>query len=271
MKSTRLLWRTAGITALLATVLFIAGFVYAVQSILHPKGTDAAPAQPTPAAGSDLLAKDKLQIVALGDSLTKGMGDTTGEGYAGKVKKGLQQDAGKPVYMWNFAQNGWRTDQLLAELNRPGSEIPNSVRKADIVLLTIGGNDLFQFGVANNSMNTDRLEIDYASLKEHLPKASSNLTKIIGRLAALNPQAKIVYVALYHPFLDYDPKREGSAIVQDWNNRAFAAANLYPNVTVIPTFDLFQKNLLKYLYSDHFHPNDAGYARMAERVIQALE
>ena len=34
-------------------------------------------------------------------------------------------------------------------------------------------------------------------------------------------------------------------------------------------FNILQENT--YLYTDHFHPNEAGYARIAERIMQALQ
>ena len=45
----------------------------------------------------------------------------------------------------------------------------------------------------------------------------------------------------------------------------------YPNITVIPTYDLFLNHEEKFLYNDHFHPNQAGYERIAERIIQVLK
>jgi lysophospholipase L1-like esterase len=46
--------------------------------------------------------------------------------------------------------------------------------------------------------------------------------------------------------------------------------NTYPNMILVPTADLFEQNLTKYMYTDHFHPNQEGYQRMAERAVQAL-
>lgn len=46
--------------------------------------------------------------------------------------------------------------------------------------------------------------------------------------------------------------------------------NRDPNMTLVPTFDLFQHKLGEYLSSDHFHPNGAGYQAIADRIVQGM-
>lgn len=315
MKRTRLLWPVAGIAALLATLLFVSGFVYAVREILSPNPDRQEAAPQAERQPNDPLSQNKIQILALGDSLTRGVGDEAGEGYVGKVKRALEKDTGKPVFVWNYAVNGARTQQLLAYLEAQSSA--DYVRQANIILLTIGGNDLNQFvnipgtnetasqaapGLPRTKAQTpvspssaaegrqqtaaaspappvpggvvpgaDPVAIPYDEIKKRMPEVLARFDTIIGKLAEMNPNAKIVYVGLYHPYLDYDPDRKGSALIQDWNYGAFQIANKYPNVTVVPTFDVFQNHLNEMLFGDHFHPNGKGYERMAERVIQVLE
>lgn len=294
MKHNRLVWPIAGIIALLATLLFISGFVYAVREILVPSPSGPQTVPQTEGRPNDPLSKDKIQILALGDSLTKGVGDEAGDGYVGKVKRTLEQETGRPVYVWNYAVNGARTKDLLAKLEEAGSA--DYVRQANVILLTIGGNDLNQFasvpggnaGVGTNQAapaqlpaaapsagngavpGTEGLAIPYEEIRKGMPAVLTRLDTIIGKLAQMNPNAKIVYVGLYHPYLDYDPERKGSVLIQEWNFGAFQIANQYPNVTVVPTFDVFQNHLSEMLFGDHFHPNGKGYETMAERVMQVL-
>lgn len=268
MKSSRLLWGSVGIIALLTTCLFVFGLIYAVKEILYPIPVKSADS----AAGQEItnnpLAKDKIQIVTLGDSLTRGTGDQTGKGYVTNVKEMLEEVMDKPVYViGNFSVNGYRTDQLLKDLETK-STVVDTLKQANLIMLTIGGNDIFQ--LARNELDLTT-EINPVALYERLPEATKRLDQILTRLARLNPKATIIYVGLYNPFLDMDETGKSSLVIEEWNDKAFKIVNRYPNMTLVSTFDLFEIHHNKYLYSDHFHPNKEGYERIAERIVQALE
>lgn len=306
MRSTKWLWRATGLFGLLSTIVLAAGMVYGINTILNPKGetlpdeTASPPtAAPSPAGGTDA---SKIQILALGDSLTKGYGDDKGEGYVGRVKRGLETSTGKPVYLWNFAVNGATTADMAAEINKPTSA--DYIRQADIILFTIGGNDLNRIANAqpaspapspsaeaaegaspapagstaatpaagaNPGAVPQEIQFNMDELKNKLPASEERLASMLDKLAQLNPKARILYVGLYHPFLEYDPNRVGAEWIGRWNNTAFQAANRHPNVTVVPTYDIFQLHGTELLFSDHFHPNTAGYDEIAARVMQVLK
>lgn len=273
MKHTRLLWILAGTAALVSTVIFLIGFIYGVQTVVNPKGVEPKPGATEPPSANVPAAQDKLQILALGDSLTKGVGDETGEGYVGKVKRALEKDAKKPVFVWNFAVNGALTTQLLSDLEAKSSA--DQVGRANIILLTIGGNDLNHLAEgsvsAQNVPNVESLELNYDEVNQRMPEALDRLERIIAKLSGLNPAARIVYVGLYNPYSDLDPKGQGAALIAKWNYSAALIGNKYPNVTVVPTYDLFQTHQEEWLYSDHFHPNAIGYDKIAGRVVQLLK
>jgi lysophospholipase L1-like esterase len=285
MKSSKMLWRVVGSIAFISTVLFICGFIYAAQDIINPKPSDLG-IVPTPAkSAAQQFPKGEITIMALGDSLTRGTGDTSGDGgYVGKVKKQLEDLWKKPVHVFNQAVNGWRADSLLKSLGEPN--IQNLIQNADIIMLTIGANDLNHaadnpIAVTDSKTSAtplpskspnDQPEINYAEIKKNLPAIEEKLTSILTKIATLSPNAKIVYVGLYNPYYAKDLTMEGTAILQDWNHKAAQIANGFPNMIVVPTFDLFQFNIKNYLYNiDEFHPNSLGYERIAARVVQALQ
>ncbi|MEK3917417.1 GDSL-type esterase/lipase family protein [Paenibacillus sp. FSL H7-0331] len=274
MFSTRFLWRTVGLAALLSTLICVFGFVYAINQIMYPKlaanNDFAIPVEVVKPKESPLASKDKIQIVALGDSLTAGTGDLSGRGYVGQTKEKLEQQLGKPVYILNnFAIPGFRTYDVLKDMDAK-KDIGTSLSQADLILLTVGGNDLFEGGQGVLS-TTGEEGFNPKAAEERMPEALQRLEQILDRVAKLNPTATIAYVGLYHPFLDMDPKREGILTVQKWNAAAFEIAHRYPNIVVVPTSDLFELNLGKYLYTDHFHPNQDGYERIAERIVQIVK
>ncbi|AEI41406.1 GDSL-type esterase/lipase family protein [Paenibacillus mucilaginosus] len=273
MFSTKWLWRTAGSAALLSTLLCAFGFGYAVNQILYPEPAPAAlpgEAAPQPAVKKEEAweVKNQIRIVAIGDSLTAGTGDLAGKGYVGHVKEKLEQKLGKPVFVYNnFAIPGFRTYDLLKDWDAK-QDITKSLGEADLVLMTIGGNDLFEGGTGIFGETGEGFNPQAAA--DRIPEAAKRLGQIMERTSKAAPNARILYVGLYHPFLDLDPEKAGAPVVQRWNAAAFEAASRYPNITVVPTYDLFELNLNKYLYTDHFHPNAAGYERIAGRIVDIL-
>jgi len=268
LNSTGRLWRAVGLAALLGTLLLIGGLAYAVNDVLNPKAIEWEGAQAQP-SGPAAEEKTKIDIVALGDSLTVGTGDVSGKGYVQLVRESLAESTKKPVnVIGNYAQNGYVTEQLLNDLQNPNG-IAYAVGKADVVLLTIGGNDLFAIG--RDVLDSQSSELDPEDVRARLPQPLARLEQILTALSGMNPNATIVYVGLYHPFYDIPELRPASVYVQQWNDQAQQIAGRLANVVFVPTFDLFQLNFAKYIYSDHFHPNQDGYARIAARVVQALE
>jgi lysophospholipase L1-like esterase len=65
--------------------------------------------------------------------------------------------------------------------------------------------------------------------------------------------------------------KPASEVVAKWNDYAFRLAKADGNATVVPTYDLFEFSLNRYLSSDHFHPNAQGYERISDRIVQALQ
>jgi lysophospholipase L1-like esterase len=261
LKSSKLLWSGLALTALLTTALFIAGFVYAIDQLVFPEPSNVI-ADPNQPEKDDLAAQDNIRILAFGDSLTRGSGDATGKGYVQNVKELLDGETDKPVnLLGNYAVNGYTTEQVLNDL-KTMNEVRRSVSGANLILFTAGGNDLFQFA---------REEVDPQAFLKRIPETLARLEQILDTVVGLNPKAAIVYIGLYNPFPELDKSGESALAVQQWNHQAFELINGYDNVIFVPTYDLFVRNTDKYLYSDGFHPNELGYARIADRVFKVLE
>lgn len=268
MKGTRLIWRTVGLAAVLTTILLVFGLVYAAMDVLNPQPASFLTEPEKPKVETP-LDKDTIRIVALGDSLTKGTGDTSGKGYVLNVKEKLEQKLNKQVNLiGNYAVNGYKSDQLLRDLQGQIG-VSYGIEKADLILLTMGGNDLFS--ISQDVMNSQTDQLDPDKVRQRMPEPLKRMEQILVKLAEMNPKATIVYVGVYNPFYDLPEMRPASVHVAEWNDAVFRTAAKYPNIVYVPTFDLFQLNFSKYIYSDHFHPNQDGYVRIADRVLQALQ
>ncbi|ANE47906.1 hypothetical protein SY83_18235 [Paenibacillus swuensis] len=274
MGKSRWMWGLVGIISLLSTLIFIFGFGYAVKDILNPTAVSVGDGPELNVLEEPLVTKEEIHIVALGDSLTRGTGDETGKGYVGHLLEKLAKASGKKVKLvGNLAVNGYRSDQLLYDLHNKKGEA-YALKQANLVLLTIGGNDLSyaaleQSGGGNNLNEVS--DIDPKKLEKQLKEPKENVKKIIEKIGKINPRAKIVYIGLYNPYYEADESKRSSLVIQQWNSGVFETLNQFPNMTLVPTQDLFEGQPTEYLAGDQFHPNGAGYERIADRVVQALE
>nr|WP_237648659.1 SGNH/GDSL hydrolase family protein [Sediminibacillus terrae] len=211
-----------------------------------------------------LFVKKDLDIVAIGDSLTQGVGDTSHNGgYVGILGNTLNDDGQQKVDIVNYGKRGNRSDQLLKRLDQ--TEIKNSIEEADIVLVTIGANDIMKV-VKNNFTN-----LEYEPFVKEQANYMVRLRKIFDKMLELNPDATIYLIGFYNPFENYfsDVEQLGQ-IIDDWNGTGSTVALEYEQVNYIPTKDLFASTDQDLLYEDNFHPNNTGYKLIAERVLEYI-
>ena len=112
---------------LLVLVLLLAGGCGAAEPTPTPAPT-ACPATPTPAAHSGIL------IVAMGDSLTEGLGVDTADAYPAQLERKLRA-GGYDVTVVNAGVSGETSSGALSRVDWVLRQKP------DIVILATGGND----------------------------------------------------------------------------------------------------------------------------------
>ncbi|MGG1674438.1 SGNH/GDSL hydrolase family protein [Neobacillus sp. NRS-1170] len=205
--------------------------------------------------------KKGLTILALGDSLTRGTGDETGKGYVGVLLDEIKEKTKRPVQLTNLGINGQRSDQLKKQIGQ--KEVQRQIQKADMVLVTIGGNDLFRGGQGIVDFQAGNI----ATIEK---KYLDNLKFIFEQIRKSNSKANVFFIGLYNPFIELDQGKEMSKVVRHWNYDSAEVSAAFPKIVFVPTFDLFELKVNDYLYSDKFHPNSKGYRLIAERVASLL-
>jgi len=252
------LWTAPLSVGIAAAILFGTGLVLALRgSAGRPLGT---PPPVRPAASAPAAPKDGIfRILVVGDSLAKGTGDETGKGFGVNVLEGFRKKGRAEIT--NLAVNGMESPEVLALVE--SANVRALAAGASLILVSVGGNDL-SHSITRGAAPTDVAEAVAVSRTGY----AQNLRTILATLREANPTARICVLGLYDPLGgDQGQQRLGASVILQWNTLIAETALSFPNVTVIPTFDLFQGRPDR-LSADHYHPNGDAYAEIARRVLQ---
>ncbi|WP_034550045.1 GDSL-type esterase/lipase family protein [Carnobacterium funditum] len=226
--------------------------------------------------------KQTIHFLAIGDSLTKGVGDSTQNGgYVPLVANQLKETRGiDNVTTKNYGITGERSDQILKRVQQQ-EDLQVDIKRADIIVLSAGGNDLVQ------TFKKEKLKINQESFLQPEKKYKNNLSMILKKLNKQNPKAQIYVFGLYNPYDSLFPEMtEMKDILLSWNtatkliaeeNKAtyFSLSSLF-NGAERPTISKINKSSEKIdtsslLYEeDLFHPNDKGYQLIANELYRAI-
>lgn len=210
----------------------------------------------------EFASEEDVDIVALGDSLTQGVGDDTDQGgYVGILDRTLQV-LDTNVHFQNFGKRGNRTDQLLHRLEEEPA-LAEALEEADMIIITIGANDIMQV-LKENIMD---LEISY--FNEEQTSYEERLHEIFDTIRSLNEDASIYLLGIFNPFKNYfEDIPELDQIVLNWNDIGREIVSENENSTFVPIDDLFDDDAADLFAEDNFHPNYDGYYLMAERILE---
>ncbi|MGY3766066.1 SGNH/GDSL hydrolase family protein [Vagococcus vulneris] len=172
-----------------------------------------------------------LRISAIGDSLTEGVGDNTKSGgYVPILQRDLTDE--QPidvVQMSNFGKAGDRSDQILKRLKKD-KDMQKSVKEANVITMTVGGNDLMQ---AFQSRIFGKTSIK--KFEKPMTKYQKELKKLYEEIRTLNPEAPVYQLGVYNPFLvSFGEIEEAQDIVDFWNNGSREFVNEQKNAFFVP-------------------------------------
>lgn len=255
-----------------------------------------------------LVQKKTVHLVAVGDSLTYGQGDEKKDGgYVGIIKAKIEKRyQHTTVKTKNYGVSGDRSDQILARLNSQ-SEMRKDLRHADIITMTVGGNDLMQ-NLEKDLLNSPKtVDKDVNQAQQTYIKS---LNKLLTAVRKQNPHAPIFVMSIYNPVYTYFPNVDTiNNSISKWNQTTKKVTQNYRQIyfvdinhlmswgqykTPAQRQQLVQKeqqanqgkvtqrqvinimsnkdhNLNEYISTeDNFHPNHRGYQQMANRLFDKM-
>lgn len=240
------------VSLLVVVVVAVAAAVIAFTLPGGPAGAPAETPSPTPRA---------QRLLVLGDSIGTGAGATTS--YAAELVERL----GRPLDLRNLARNGWTTSDLLTALQED-PRFRGAVAEADLITVTIGGNDLlaarraYLDGTCGGADGLDCVRAAVADLGQRWDA-------IAAELRSLAPEAAtIVTATIYDPFAGVSPDAAITQTLDDYLTQANAAIRDRASahgIAVAPVAESFagQADLIS---DDGIHPSDSGHARIADLV-----
>lgn len=227
----------------------------------------ACSVQRTGSEAEEPKTKDHIVIAAVGDSLTKGVGDPDGLGYVGKVADSLKTKGHvKTVEIKNYAVQGDRTVDLLKKLD--DKNVQKSLKSADYIFFTIGGNDLMKV------LRQNFMQLTIQPFQEEEKPFENRFKAIISKIRKYNQHAELMYVSMYNPFTFTLPElKEINGVVTDWNQIAEKELKKDPHAATANVEDLFSKksDSSRISEDDDFHPNAKGYSLIAKRLYGIME
>ncbi|MFC5631030.1 MULTISPECIES: SGNH/GDSL hydrolase family protein [Streptococcus] len=243
-----------------------------------------------PKSDSRLTKKDFLSqkvqtfsYVAVGDSLTEGIGDTTGQGgFIPLLGNNLNATYGYEIDSHNYGVAGNTSNQILNRM-KDDKDIKESLEKADLMTLTVGGNDVMAV------IRKNLADLDVDTFKKPSKDYQKRLREIIELARENNKNLPIYILGIYNPFyLNFPEVTEMQTVVENWNKATQKVTNEYRNVYFVPINDLLYKGINgeegivqtsgkqttvinDALFADDlFHPNNTGYQLMAEAVTEEI-
>ena len=227
--------------------------------------------------------KKTVTYVAIGDSLTKGVGDTTNQGgFVPLLAQSLTNESGLEFKAINYGVSGNTSGQILSRI-REKKEIRKDLKQAQLLTITVGGNDLRK-AILEDTSNLDLDRFEKAS-----KTYEKNLKQIIEFARKDNPDLPVYVVGIYNPlYLNFPDLTELQTLVDQWNQRTEETLSAYQGVYFVPINDLLYKGIdgksgvteselgketvtNDALYDeDSFHPNNTGYEIMKEAVLEKI-
>ncbi|MFG6150063.1 DUF459 domain-containing protein [Halobacillus sp. B23F22_1] len=199
------------------------------------------------------------KMIALGDSLTYGIGDESGHGYVENLENLLKENKDADIKVENYGIPDQQTDGLLKQVNQ--TDVKSDLGNADYFILFIGTNDLIE------SNGGDLAEINEGKIEAGKSDYEQNLEKILGIIREENEDAPILFLGLYNPYPD---SKEIEEEVVEWNDKSQSIVNNFERIKFISTNDLFKEKSTEY-FSDALHPNKKGYDLITEKIVEEYD
>jgi lysophospholipase L1-like esterase len=241
----------------------------------------ASTTAPSPASAGVSVSPSgtSLHLVGLGDSYMTTQ-NAQGKSFLSLFAEQLQSARGRPVEVVSLARNDGTSANVRDNLAN-NSEFRDAVAKADVIVISVGGNDSDPFGIYPSGTCTPKSS-PKSCLKAYAPHLAENYDAILSAVVDLRagkPTA-VRMMSADNPFVGWSESPTPTfgtdfyrQVAEAETAAACAAAKKHGALCVDFLHVFGGKNGAadtgKYLGSDHSHPGDLGVQTIAELLAKA--
>ncbi|MCF6137339.1 GDSL-type esterase/lipase family protein [Pseudalkalibacillus berkeleyi] len=204
------------------------------------------------------MEKKKLTYVAIGDSLTIGIGTSRQTNFVSMYTNSLEEDFDCSVNVHVFARNGAKTNRILDYFKK--KKVRQAIKDADVISITAGGNDLKK--IVKKYMRTK----DEGIIREAVLLSMKNISSMINEIHSLK-QGESKYlirvVGLYNPYSHLNFSHKWIRLFND-RLKNFESDQL----KVVEIYEGFEKGGRSVLSIDRLHPNKEGYLIITKALLK---
>lgn len=250
-------------------------------------------------AGCEKNEAEKKTIVYLGDSIAEAVlgpspiSERENYGYYALLGKRNE------YHYFNRSVSGHKTEGMLEYLKKEDTGISlvhDHIKAADVIVISIIGNDLLQEDVG--SMIMQLMNEEYSLVDELLAQSRDNIIESLEIIKGLNKDALLIIQTVYNPIFGRNPlihedieielaelgydssdyRQLGTALICRMNSvirqlceerKDFVIADVYAEFDKIAATDTARANSL--IYNDGVHPSNEGHAAIADVIQKILE
>lgn len=210
---------------------------------------------------------DKINYIALGDSLAEGMNPygEVGYSYTDYFADYLNKNNKLSFYTKKHTKSGYTTTDVIKELEI-NNLLKKDLRESDLVTISIGANDFL------NSINIKNLNInEILKLKDKVIPILPNIDNCIKEIRKYAKE-DIIIIGYYNPipFFFNTSGSDLDTLFAYIDNEYQKIANKYDCI-YISLYQLFKSDSSLLPNPADIHPNLEGYEKISEMIIENYE
>lgn len=251
----------------LIILIFAIGGIFYTYSYIQDNNQAKVVKVPT----SSKEKKKNIDLLALGDSLTQGVGDSTNKGgYVPLLSKKVEHAQNIRVKAFNYGVSGETSTQIDKRVMH-NKVLQKNLAKSDVITMTVGGNDLMHI-IMKKGLKLSKSDVEKGN--DHF---EDNLMLLIKDVRSYNNHAPIYIMGIYNPLSVYLKQvKYMNVAVKKWNNKSQKTASenyntYFVNIDKIMSNPKVENKQNPLLYKkDHFHPNNKGYKLITDELYKRM-